>query len=177
MPGKPSCCHVAILANVFPPCLVAERHLCRRKHFRCRKSRSNGHQRNPRHVSLNITKCDVDIRKDLSDNVVTHSHDPRDRRTRDEGVDCVTTTDDVLRWCLQQRIPWQSSLASPDGVTGGTSQRIESRALCKMRSEVDSAPGHSTSGLAYQTVFSIQSVSQFAENVSTSLGVMVKLER
>ena len=21
MPGKPSCCHVAILANVFPPCL------------------------------------------------------------------------------------------------------------------------------------------------------------
>ena len=145
MPGKPSVlpmyCKlvlatcVAILATCSPPCLWWQsvptrkrlrasgwqRHLCRRKHFRCQKSRSNGDQRNPRHVSLNITKCDVDIRKDLSDNVVMHCHDPRDRRTRDEGVDCVGTTNDVLRCCLHQRIPWQSSLASPDGVTGGTS--------------------------------------------------------
>ena len=189
MPGKPSCCQCTATrarhvcgdpGNVFPPCLWWQsvptrkrlrwqRHLCRRKHFRCQKSRSNGDQRNPRHVSLNITKCDVDIRKDLSDNVVMHCHDPRDRRTRDEEVDCVGTTNDVLRWCLHQRIPWQSSLASPDGVTGGTSLRIESRALCMTRSEEDSGPGHSSSGLAYQTVFSIQSVSQFEENVSTSL--------
>ena len=49
--------------------------------------------------------------------------------------------------------------------------------MCKTRSEEDSGPGHSSSGLAYQTVFSIQSVSQFEENVSTSFGVMVKLER
>ena len=55
--------------------------------------------------------------------------------------------------------------------------RIESRAWCKKRSEKDSGPGHSSRGLAYQTVFSIQGVSQFEENVSTSLGVMVKLER
>ena len=74
-----------------------QRHLCQCKHFRCQKSRSNGDQRNPRHVSLNITKCDVDIRKDLSDNVVMHCHDPRDRRTGDEGVDCVGTTDDVFK--------------------------------------------------------------------------------
>ena len=32
-------------------------------------------------MSLNITKCDVDIRKDVSDNVVMECHDPRDRRT------------------------------------------------------------------------------------------------
>ena len=70
-----------------------------------KKSRSNGDQRNQRHVSLNITKHDVDIREDLSDNVVMHCHDPRNRRTRDEGVDFVSTTDDVLRWCLHQRIP------------------------------------------------------------------------
>ena len=44
--------------------------------FPRQKSRSNGDQRNPQHVSLNITKCDVDIRKDLSDNVVMHCHDP-----------------------------------------------------------------------------------------------------
>ena len=117
-----------------------QRHLCRRKHFRCQKSRSNGDQWNPRHVSLNITKCDVDIRKDLSDNVVMHCHGPRDRQARDEGVDCVGTTDDVLRWCLHQRIPWQLSLFARWG-NGGTSLRIESRALCKTRSEEDSGPG------------------------------------
>ena len=32
-------------------------------------------------MSLNTTKCDVDIRKDMSDNVVMQCHDPRDRRT------------------------------------------------------------------------------------------------
>ena len=44
-----------------------------RKHFRCQKSRSNGDQRNPRHVSLNILKCDVDIRKDLYASSFTRS--------------------------------------------------------------------------------------------------------
>ena len=147
MPVKPSCCHVAILANAFPPCLwwqiptrrkptsfwmatsslSAQAFTLSEVPFQWRPAESKTC------LSLNITKCDVDILKELFDNVVMHCHDPRDRRTRDEGVDCVGTTDDALRVCLDQRFPWQSSLASPDGVTGGTSLRIESRALCKTR--------------------------------------------
>ena len=107
-------------------------------------------------VSLKITKRDVDIRKDLSDNVVMHCLDLRNRRTHDEGVDCVSTTDDVKKWCLHQRISWQSSLASPDGVTGGTSLRMESRALCKTRSEEDSQ-GLATARVAWRTKPSSQS--------------------
>lgn len=38
---------------------------------------------------LSTTKSDVDIRKDLFDNVVMHYHAPKDRRTHDEGVDYV----------------------------------------------------------------------------------------
>ena len=133
-----------------------QRHLCRCRHFRCQKYRSSGGQQNPRHVSLKITKRDVDIRKDLSDNVVMHCLDPRNRRTHDEGVDCVSTTDDVLKWCLHQRISWQSSLASPSGVTGGTSLRIESRALCMTRSEEDSQ-GLATARVAWRAKPSSQS--------------------
>ena len=46
---------------------------------------------------LSVTKSDVDIRKDLFANVVMHHHEPRDRRTCDEGVDCVGTTNVVFK--------------------------------------------------------------------------------
>ena len=44
---------------------------------------------------LSSVKSDVDIHTDLFANVVMHHHVPRDRRTHDEGVDCVGTTNDV----------------------------------------------------------------------------------
>ena len=40
---------------------------------------------------------DVDIRKDLFADVVMYHHDSRERRTRDGGVECVGTTNDVFK--------------------------------------------------------------------------------
>ena len=58
---------------------------------------------------LSSMKSDVDVRKDLFANIVMHHHVRRDRRTHDEGVDCVGTSNDVSQHIVTSKEKYEES--------------------------------------------------------------------